>query len=85
MFWLRLTNRKSSDLNDEFGVGVGEALKLHLVQIHNEELVCGCQLHRHFSELLIEVANITARFLSNGKRGKENVLKKRITCELAQR
>lgn len=60
---LCLTNRNSSDLYDEFGVGVGEALKLVLVQIHDEELVCWCQLHRHLCELLVEVAHVTARFL----------------------
>lgn len=68
MFGLRLTNRNSSDLNDEFGVGVGEALKLVLVQIHNEELVGGCQLHRHLCELLVKVANVTARFLPHRER-----------------
>lgn len=56
---------------DEFGVGVGEALKLVLVQIHNEELVCGRQLHNHLGELLVEVANVTARFLPQREEEKE--------------
>lgn len=63
MAGLRLTNRNSSDLYDEFRVGVREALKLVLVQIHDEELVCWRQLHRHLCELLVEVAHVTARFL----------------------
>lgn len=57
------TTRTSSDLYDEFRVGVGESLKLVLVQVHDEELVCGRQLHRHLGELLVEVANVAARFL----------------------
>lgn len=57
------TARTSSDLYDEFWVGVGESLKLVLVQVHNEELVCGRQLHRHLGELLVEVADVTTRFL----------------------
>lgn len=68
MSGLRLTNRNSSDLYDEFRVGVGEALKLVLVQVHNEELVCGRQLHRHLCELLVEVADVTARFLPHRER-----------------
>lgn len=63
MAGLRLTNRNSSDLYDEFRVGVGEALKLVLVQIHDEELVRWRQLHRHLCELLVEVADVTAGFL----------------------
>lgn len=54
---------RSSDLYDEFGVGVREALKLVLVQVHDEELVCGGQLHRHLGELLVKVADVAARFL----------------------
>lgn len=65
---LHSDNMNSSDLYDEFWVGVGEALKLILVQVHNEELVCGGQFHHHLSELLIKVANITARFLRQRKR-----------------
>lgn len=63
MSGLRLSKRDYSDLYDELGVGVGEALKLILVQIHDEELVCGRQLHHHLGELLVEVSNVTARFL----------------------
>lgn len=50
-------------MDDEFGVGVGEALKLVLVQIHDEELVGGRQLHHHLGKLPVEVADVTARFL----------------------
>ena len=53
---------------DVFGVGVREALKLVLVQIHNEELVCGRQLHRHLGELLVEVADVASRFLPKKER-----------------
>lgn len=67
---LHLTNMNSSDLYDEFGVGVGEALKLVLVQIHNEELVCGRQLHHHLGELLVEVADVAARFLPQREKEK---------------
>lgn len=62
--WARARSlRNSSDLNDELGVGVGEALELVLVQVHDEEFVCGRQLHRHLGELLVKVANIAARLL----------------------
>lgn len=57
----------SSHLYDELRVGVGEALKLVLVQVHDEELVCGRQLHGHLGELLVEVADVAARFLPTGK------------------
>lgn len=73
---LRLNNRNSSDLYDEFRVGVGEALKLVLVQIHDEELVCGRQLHHHLRELLVEVADVTAWFLpQREKKERENMLR----------
>lgn len=76
---LLLTNRKLlSDLNNKLWVGVGEALKLILVQVHDEELVCGRQLHRHLCELLVEVAHITARFLSQRQREEASVKK----CQL---
>lgn len=55
--------RNSSDLNDELGVGVGEALELVLVQVHDEEFVCWRQLHHHLGELLVKVANVAARLL----------------------
>lgn len=57
----------SSHLYDEFRVGVGESLKLVLVQVHDEELVCGRQLHRHLGELLVKVADVTTRFLPHGE------------------
>lgn len=53
----------SSHLYDKLGVGVGEALELVLVQVHDEELVGRRQLHRHLRELLVEVADVSARFL----------------------
>lgn len=55
---------------DELGVGVGEALKLVLVQVHDEELVRGRQLHGHLGELLVKVADVAARFLPPGRREK---------------
>lgn len=77
MFGLCLKKRNSSDLYDEFRVGVGEALKLILVQIHNEELVCGRQLNHHLGELFVKVADITARFLpQREKKERGNVLEK---------
>lgn len=60
---LSLAPRAPSDLYDELRVGVGEALKFILVQVHDEELVCRRQLHRHLCELLVEVAHVSARFL----------------------
>lgn len=53
----------SSNLYDKFGIGVGEALELVLVQVHDEELVGRRQLHWHLCELLVEVPDILARFL----------------------
>ena len=73
---LRLTNRNPSDLYNKLGVGVGEALKLVLVQVHDEELVCGRQLHRHLGELLVEVADVTARFLTRREENERERLKK---------
>lgn len=58
---------KTSDLYDELWVGVGEALEFILVEVHNEELVCGCQLHHHLGELFVKVANITAGLLNKEK------------------
>lgn len=60
-----LTSWKSSDLYDEFWVGVGEALKLVLVKVHDEELVCWRQLHHHLCKLLVEVADVSACFLTH--------------------
>lgn len=82
MSGLRLTNRNSSDLYDEFGVGVGEALKLVLVQIHDEELVCGRQLHHHLCELLVEVADVAARFLPQRQKERERVKTNKVRVNL---
>lgn len=60
---LRATNRSSSNLYDELRVVVGESLELVLVQVHDEELVRRRQLHGHLCELLVEVADVSARFL----------------------
>lgn len=60
-----------SDLDDVFGVGVGEALELVLVQVHDEQLVCGSQLHRHLGELLVKVAHVTAGFLTRERKGED--------------
>lgn len=54
---------QSLDLNDKLRVGVGEALELVLVQIHDEEFICGSELHCHLGELLVEVAGVPASFL----------------------
>lgn len=41
-----------------FRVGVGEAKEVVLVQVHDDELVCWCQVHGHLGELLVEVAGV---------------------------
>lgn len=79
------TNGNPSDLYNVFGVGVGEALELVLVQVHDEELVRGRQLDRHLCELLVEVADVTARFLPqrDEKEGKESeILLKGNLCSV---
>lgn len=43
-----------------FGVGEGEAEELVLVQVHDEELVRRCQVHRHLGELSVEVTGVAA-------------------------
>lgn len=58
-------------------VGVGEALELVLVQVHDEELVRGRQLHHHLCELLVKVGDITARFLPQ-REGKEKNTKDKL-------
>lgn len=58
---------------DEFRVGVGEALKLVLVQIHDEEFVCRRQLYHHLGELLVEVADVAARLLPRKEKERERV------------
>lgn len=71
--WTRAESlRNSSDLNDVLGVGVGEALELVLVQVHDEEFVCGRQLHRHLGELLVKVANVAARLLPQREQPESN-------------
>lgn len=50
-------------MDDELWVGVGEALELILVQVHNKELVSWSQIDGHLGELLIEVTNITTGLL----------------------
>lgn len=72
---LHPANMSSSDLYDEFWVGVGEALELILVQVHDEELVRGRQLHHHLGELLVEVADVAARFLPQREEEREHVVK----------
>lgn len=68
--WFRLRSRfcglggKTSDLDDELWVGVRKALELILVQIHDEELVGGRQIHSHLGELFVEIANVSAGFLN---------------------
>lgn len=58
-------------LNDELRVGVGKALELVLVQIHDEEFIGWSELHCHLGELLVEVARVAAILLEIGeKRGK---------------
>lgn len=71
--WARAESlRNSSNLNDELGVGVGEALELVLVQVHDEEFVCRRQLHCHLGELLVKVANVAARLLPQREQRESN-------------
>lgn len=62
----------TSDLNDELGIGVREALELVLVQVHDEEFVCRRQLHHHLGELLVKVSNVTARLLTQKEHRESN-------------
>lgn len=50
-------------LDDKLRIGVGKALELVLVQIHDEEFICRRELYRHLGELLVEVAGVAAIFL----------------------
>lgn len=50
-------------LNDKLWIGVGKALELVLVQIHDEEFICWSELHCHLGELLVKVAGVTLIFL----------------------
>lgn len=45
-------------VDDKLGVGVGEASKLVLVQVHDEEFVRGRELHRLPGELFVEVGSV---------------------------
>lgn len=69
----RRTSRHVSYLYDELWIGVGETLELILVQIHDEEFVCGRQFHRHLCELLVKVANVAARFLPHTDEKQEKI------------
>lgn len=42
-----------------FGVGVGEAEEVVLVQVHDDQLVGGSQVHWHLGELLVKVTSVT--------------------------
>lgn len=72
VFRLGLSNGNVSDLDNIFRVSVGEALKLVLVQVHDEQLVRGRQVHRHLGELLVEVGDIAARFLPRRRSRRQN-------------
>lgn len=50
-------------LNDKLRIGVGKALELVLVQIHDKEFIRRSQVHCHLGELLVEVAGVAAIFL----------------------
>lgn len=52
-------------------------MKLVLVQVHDEELVCGRQLHHHLCELLVEVGDVTARFLPQREEEKKKKRQKK--------
>lgn len=41
-----------------FGVSVGEAEEVVLVQVHDDQLVCRRQVHRHLGELLVKVTGV---------------------------
>lgn len=41
-----------------FRVSVGEAEEVVLVQVHDDELVCWRQVHRHLGELLVKVTGV---------------------------
>lgn len=44
-------------------IGVGEAHEVVLVQVHDDQLVCGRQVHRHLGELFVKVARVPTGFL----------------------
>lgn len=41
------------------GVSVGEAEKVVLVQVHDDQLVCGSQVHWHLGEFLVKVTSVS--------------------------
>lgn len=54
-------------VNDKLWVSIGEAGKLILVQVHDEEFVRGCEFHRLSGELFVEVGGVSLVSLPNGK------------------
>lgn len=54
-------------MNDKLRISVGEACKLVLVQIHDEEFVGGREFHGLPRELLIEVGSVVLVFLLDEK------------------
>lgn len=42
-----------------FGVSVGEAEEVILVQVHDDQLVRGSQVHGHLGELLVKVTSVS--------------------------
>lgn len=52
---------------DKLWVSIGEASKLILVQVHDEEFVRGREFHRLSGELFIEVGGVSLVSLPNGK------------------
>lgn len=72
----------TSDLNDELGIGVREALELVLVQVHDEEFVCRRQLHCHLGELLVKVSNVAARLLPQREHRVSNTKESRLPISI---
>lgn len=60
-------------LNDKLRIGVGKALELILVQIHDEKFIGWSELDCHLGELLVEVAGVLPIFLEIW-RGRRRVL-----------
>lgn len=72
-------NRSTGDgsrlhLDDKLRVGVGESLEFILVQVHDEELVCGRQLDGHLGEFLVEVTGILPVLLGARERGRNETV-----------
>lgn len=55
-------------INDKLWVGIGEASKFILVQVHDEEFVGRCESHRLPGELFVEVGGVSLVPLPNGKK-----------------